>query len=177
MKKSTIILAIIGSFVVFVIVFAVWRYFATISGSRKTTEGLLKRIEPVIADLESNRQPKVTEIESLAADATTRNIFYSALKHIGRSDLFPAQYRTLEAIGESDLVVWLLHPNELNAKPDEIEAVKTIEKIEDGNKCRFVVYRFRTHPPHWASKDGWLAGIAGPYFEGEDRSLSGRSLQ
>ena len=55
-----------------------------------------------------------------------------------------------------------MHPNELGAKPDEIEAVRIIERTEDGKRCKFIVYRFRTRPPHWAARKGWLAGIAGP---------------
>ena len=27
----------------------------------------------------------------------------------------------------------------------------------------YFVYRFRMHPPHWAAKDGWTAGVAGPH--------------
>lgn len=37
--------------------------------------------------------------------------------------------------------------------------------------CRFFVFRFRTKPPHWAAKDGWLAGVAGPYWENEEPDL------
>lgn len=30
------------------------------------------------------------------------------------------------------------------------------------------VFRFRTKPPHWAATTGWMAGVAGPYFDGDD---------
>jgi hypothetical protein len=27
----------------------------------------------------------------------------------------------------------------------------------------YFLFRFRTHPPHWAAKDGWMAGVSGPF--------------
>ncbi len=168
MNKLVVALVLLGCLVGLLVLFAVWRYLATMYASMKTVKTLRKRIEPVITDLRASRQPQTAAIEALAADATTRNLLYSALRKLGRTDLFPAQYHTLGAIGESDLVRWLLHPNELGSKPDEIEAVTTIERSDNGKTYRFVVFRFRTQPPHWAAEQGWLAGIAGPYWDGED---------
>ncbi len=28
----------------------------------------------------------------------------------------------------------------------------------------YYLFRFRTHPPHWAAKDGWTAGVSGPFL-------------
>ncbi|MCI0624687.1 MAG: hypothetical protein L0387_24085 [Acidobacteria bacterium] len=28
----------------------------------------------------------------------------------------------------------------------------------------YFVFRFRMKAPHWAAKDGWAAGVAGPYM-------------
>ena len=158
---------VLGCFIALVIAFVVYRYFATINGQQKSMQALFDKIEPVIADLKAGRTPAVEKIEALAASADTRNILFSELRALQREDLFPQKYRSIEAIGESDLVIWLLHPNELGTKPDEIEAMKQIEREEGGDKYRFVVYRFRTREPHWTAKDGWLAGIAGPYWEGK----------
>jgi hypothetical protein len=68
-------------------------------------------------------------------------------------------------LSEGQLVEWLLHPNELGARPDEIELMK---KIEDGDRGRWLVYRFRMREPHWAAKDGWMAGVVGPVGPADD---------
>ncbi|MBI5386892.1 MAG: hypothetical protein HZA90_19645 [Verrucomicrobia bacterium] len=143
-----------------------WAYL----GSVRQRRGLYAKIKPVIADLEKGRVVPTEQLEQLAADAETRNLLRRELQRIGRSELFPQRYGSLAAMAESDLVVWLLHPNELAAKPDQIEVAKVIER-QEGTPSKtdvFFVFRFRTLPPHWHAKDGWMAGVAGPYVEGED---------
>jgi len=63
------------------------------------------------------------------------------------------------------MVVWLMHPNELDAAPDAIVFVKEIDR-EDGSppvKHRYFIFKYRKKPPHWAANKGWLAGATGPY--------------
>lgn len=54
------------------------------------------------------------------------------------------------------LIVWMI--------------VKTIERATGAEPQggRYFVFRFRTNPPHWAAKSGWMAGVAGPYFPGDE---------
>ena len=88
----------------------------------------------------------------------------------GKSNLLQA----LEMIAESDLVAWLLHPNELGGVPDGIELAEVIER-EEGDppeKYRFYVFKFRTLEPHWMARHGWVAGVAGPYWDGQDPDAS-----
>ena len=109
-------------------------------------------------------------IEELARRPETRSILYRFLYDQKHMDLFPDQYKGLEQIAESDLVQHLLLPMELNAVPDEMELLLTIEREEDDppRKYRSFLFKFRTIPPHWAAKDGWMVGIAGPYWEDEE---------
>jgi len=61
-------------------------------------------------------------------------------------------------------VLWLCHPNELAAAPDEIELMARVPVPGDtSSDLRYFVFRYRTKPPHWAADKGWLAGVAGPY--------------
>lgn len=64
------------------------------------------------------------------------------------------------------MAAWLLFPTELGVLPDEIVLTKEIKRGEGApsRPCRYFIFKFRTHPPHWAAKDGWMAGVAGPYF-------------
>jgi hypothetical protein len=60
-------------------------------------------------------------------------------------------------------VNWLMHPHELDAKPDAVELVGMVDASKFGESGHYLVFRYRTNPPHWAAQDGWLGGIVGPY--------------
>ena len=100
-------------------------------------------------------------IEEVAASAANRQTFYYMLGEIGRRDLCPPQYATQEALAESRLVEWLCLPSELGRPPHEIAHMATFEDFE--GKQRYYLFRFRMHKPDERSKDGWMAGVAGPY--------------
>jgi hypothetical protein len=110
----------------------------------------------------------------IAASHEMRRWLYSGLEELGRLDLFPQEYLNQEALAYSDMVNWLCFPTELAREPDEIELMKTF--VEQGEPSQGVVehylFRFRTHPPHWSAKEGWLAGIAGPFYPAEGPSPS-----
>ena len=104
---------------------------------------------------------------SLAASAEVRSMLFHHLNEIKRLDLYPKEYFSKEAFAEADMVNWLIFPTELGRAPDQIELMKVVEidtQTEDGI-IEFYVFRFRTLPPHWAAKDGWMAGISGPYLQ------------
>jgi hypothetical protein len=147
-----------------------WMIVRTARITLRSMTALQARIEPVLAPLREGRTPSPDQIHALAASADTRSLLHRALRDMKREDLFPPQYATAEALAESDLVVWLWHDNELGARPDGIEHVKTIERPEGapGSPGRYLLFRFRTDPPHWAADSGWMAGVAGPYFEGDE---------
>ena len=164
---KTFLLTLAGFFA-FVFAFVYWRIVATQRAADRRSAALLSRIEPAIATVLAGGRPDPDSISALASDPATRNLLFWNLHELGRGELFPAEHRTLAAIGESDLVFWLLHPNELAAAPDEIELVKEVERELGGRRMRFLVFRYRVHPPHWAAGDGWMAGVAGPYCDGEE---------
>jgi hypothetical protein len=93
---------------------------------------------------------------------------------MGRTEVFPEEYRTIEKIAESDLVRWLMHPNELRSAPSEIELVRQIA-VQQGEKVgRCFLFRFRTGPSHWTAERGWMAGIAGPFWDDDQEVAGGR---
>jgi len=147
----------------------VWMIVRAVRLTLAVTSGLQGRIEPVLTALRESRTPVPDEVHRLAADATTRSLLYRALRSLGHANLFPAEHASPEALAESDLVVWLLHGNELGAALDAIELVKAID--DDGPAGgRYYLFRFRTIPPHWAAGSGWMAGMAGPY-EGREEGF------
>jgi hypothetical protein len=83
---------------------------------------------------------------------------------IHKQDLFPRKYYNFENATESALVGWLLYPTELDTIPSKIELLKKVDLSENDSTFTYYVYRFKTDPPHWAAKNGWMLGVVGPYF-------------
>jgi hypothetical protein len=98
-----------------------------------------------------------------------RNLLFDHLKDKDLTELMPARYRTQAALAESNMVRWLLYPTELGRAPDQIEMKKvlSIDTESDDGILDYYLFRFRTLPPHWAAKDGWMAGVAGPFVRKE----------
>lgn len=115
--------------------------------------------------LRHGEQVPERELTRIAAWAETRNLLFDGLQELGRPDLFPRAYATQAALAESDMVGWLTFPTELARVPDEIELMKVVSEDVGGEEgiLDFYLFRFRTDPPHWAAKDGWMAGVAGPF--------------
>ena len=111
------------------------------------------------------RQGKAVDkkyVENVARFAEMRSWLYKTLKQFGKSSLFPEKYRTQKAFAEAEMVSWLVYPTELNRVPEEIELMKVVAidaGLPDGT-CDYYLFRFRTKEPHWAAKNGWMAGVA-----------------
>lgn len=153
-----------------IVALIIWMIVRAVRMTLATANVLRTKIEPALAPLREGRSPSPDRIHELAAHAPTRSTLWRALRELQRHDLFPSQYATSEALAESDMVVWLMHGNELGAAPDESELVETIERAAgaESRRGRYFVFRFRTNLPHWAATSGWMAGVAGPYFAGDD---------
>lgn len=135
---------------------------------------LKRRIQPVLQAVKEGdaRAPKL--IWALAEEPATRNFLFGELREAGHAAAFPQEYRTLEKIAESDMVFWLMHGNELQVPPDEIELVRKVA-VADGDRVgAFFLFRFRVGEPHWAADRDWMAGIAGPFFDHDDDIESAR---
>jgi hypothetical protein len=123
--------------------------------------GLLRRGEEVPAAV----------LEKVAASAEQRNWLYRALKAQGLEARFPARWHTQEAFAEGELVGWLAYPTELGRPPDELELMQVVaETVPGKGRHEWYLFRFRTRPPHWSAKKGWMAGVAGPFRRAESPS-------
>ena len=124
---------------------------------------LLDEMDSVVGPVLEGKAPHPVDVERFAAAARTRTTLFDFLLFHKRLNLFPAAYRTVEALAESQLVFWLDHPNELGSPPDEIELAEEVEiEARQSGRARWLVFRFRVNPPHWAAGDGWVAGVVGP---------------
>ncbi len=158
-------LALGGLLVLLLVGFVGWRYHATVKGGERVYRQALDRIAPVLRALEAGETPRPEDLARFARASETRKALFESLREYRRLDLFPREQVTWEALAEADLVLWLWHPSELGAPPDEIELMKQVPApgAEDSHGLRYYVFRFRTKPPHWAAENGWMAGVAGPY--------------
>lgn len=120
--------------------------------------------EEAFKKLQSGDTLSTATIESFASNIETRADFYELLRETGRPEIFPKQYYNFEKAGESILTNWLLYPTELDTLPSKIELLKKVAYKENDTSFIYYVYRFITDPPHWSSKDGWMIGTVGPYF-------------
>jgi len=104
-------------------------------------------------------------IATVAASAETRDLLFDKLKEKDLAELIPARYRTQAALAESNMVAWLAYPTELGRVPDQIELKKVVavDTDSDDGILDYYLFRFKTLPPHWAAKKGWIAGVAGPF--------------
>jgi len=130
-------------------------------------------IRPAMDAVRENRPSAQERVTELAEVPATRNYLFARLTEIGKADMFPLACRSFEKVAESDLASWLMHPNELGAAPAEMELVRRIAIRREGTSGNVFLFRFRAEPSNWASKRGWMAGVAGPYWDdGESPDLA-----
>jgi hypothetical protein len=151
------VLYVVGGFAGLVGAFIVWRLYATIAGGNRAYKARLEAIAPVAEAISSGRTPSEGDLERFARDRKTRQVLHDVLAEADKLHLFPKEYLTQPALAEADLVGWLCHPNELQVAPDEIELIGT-HPAPGASDTQYFLFRYRTHEPHWAAKDGWMAG-------------------
>jgi hypothetical protein len=121
--------------------------------------------EPLAKKLNSNEILTLEELMRFAEKPEYREDLYDLLSYYNREALFPSKYYTIESGAESNLVRWLTYPTELDTIPSEIKLVSKETIIDHDTTFIYYVYKFRTDPPHWSAKDGWMFGAVGPYLQ------------
>lgn len=130
----------------------------------ETDMGYAERVMPVEDALLQGLPPDPALVRALAEDRATRAYLLDVLDDYGRFDLMPADFASDLALAEGDLARWLTFPTELDAEPGQMElaATATLDDPVHG-PLRYFVFRFTAPAGHWASEDGWMFGIAGPF--------------
>jgi hypothetical protein len=115
--------------------------------------------------LRIGRDVDASVLRRVAESSEARSWLFDELKRLGKRQLFPSEWATQPALAEAEMVRWLVYPTELGRAPDQIELMKVVSDDygpPDG-VLEWYLFRFRTKPPHWSAKDGWMAGVAGPF--------------
>jgi len=130
-------------------------------------------IRPALDAVGAGSPSAVEMVAQVAAVAAPRNRLLARLTEMGKQDLFPAAWRSVEKVAESDLVCWLMHRNELGTPPSAVELVRIVPVRDAAKAGSVLLFRFRTSPTHWAAKRGWMAGVAGPYWDSDETPQHG----
>jgi hypothetical protein len=155
---------IIGALVLLVVVFLIYRNNIVKKQATELAAQRSERIQPLLAKLKNNATGD--DVNPFAYALATREETYLLLKEFNRLDLFPKDLMTIEKAAEANLAVWLEFPTELGAIPDEIEHVERVTiPVDAENNVYYHVFKYRVNEPHWAAQDGWMLGVAGPYFD------------
>jgi hypothetical protein len=157
---------------ILVVAFIWWRYTSVARGARHRDEKLLVVLDPIAKKVSKKEPVTAEEIATLSRQPQDRPMLYQMLKHFERLDLFPAEALSIEAQGAGILAYWMMHPNELQDAPNQIELVEEVERDLHGQRGKFLIFRYRMPPGHWAESDGWLLGLAGPFLD-KDAPYSG----
>jgi hypothetical protein len=163
----TIIWTVLGVLAVVLGLF-ILGWINAIRASAVRNRKLEEMVRPAIEAVLENRSSAREIIAQLAELPAARNHLFARLKEMGKADIFPLGCRSIEKVAESDLACWLMHPNELRAAPSEMELIRRIPVREKEKSGSVFLFRFRTDPSHWAAKRGWMAGVAGPYWNIDD---------
>jgi hypothetical protein len=106
------------------------------------------------------------QIEQAAASLEMRKTFHGQLRKLGCEWLMPEEWSQPWHLAASDLCRWASHPNELGVAPEEVEPMTTFQ-LEP--RSEVYLFRFREYPKPWEPGEGWMAGIAGPFEDGESQ--------
>jgi hypothetical protein len=124
----------------------------------------LPRVFAIQSLLMHGERVDAKDVAEVAEFPEKRCLLLNVLKKFKRESLFPAKYSTQGMLAEGKMVHWLIFPTELGRAPDEIELMKRVTAETPEGPGDYFLFRFRTLGNHWAAKDGWMAGVAGPYL-------------
>lgn len=130
---------------------------------RKTLAAALAHTDPrlkaaaAVALIQLGEAVRTPVLESIAGCNETRLSLHEDLRRLKKARLFPRRFATQPAFAEADMVEWLIA--DIDVPPDEIALLAAVET----NEGRYYVFRFMYRPPHPAARDGWMAGVSGPW--------------
>ena len=157
----------LGAIAFVICALVVWRYTSVTRGARKRDDRLLAVLDPIAERLSRKEAVTPEEITNVSRQPQFRPMLYPLLKHFERLDLFPPADMSTTAQGAGLLAYWLMHPNELQDAPSEIELVQEVDRDLQGKNARYLVFRYRMPTGHWAERNGWILGLAGPFLDGD----------
>jgi len=106
-------------------------------------------------------------LEMIAASHEVRIVLWEELRRLKMEPLMPQRWSAPEELAASDLSRWVSHEMELGVPPEEIELMGRFPVSVEGYTADAYLFRFREYPKPWEPGEGWMAGTAGPFRDGE----------
>jgi hypothetical protein len=156
----------IAAILVALIAFVVWRIGSVGRGARQRDQRILRELAEIEARLRSGDEVDAADIARLASRPHLRGILYGMLRQHRKTDLLPEEHLGRRSQAETALAYWMMHPNELQDPPAELQHVVTLARDVQGHRAEFEVFRYRMSGGHWAGSE-WILGLAGPFFQGD----------
>ena len=148
-----------------VVAFVFWRIGSVGRGARQRDARILRELA-VDAALRSGSELRPTDVAAPAGKPHLRRLLFGMLRDRQKADLFPQEHLSRRSQAEAALVYWMMHPNELQEPPAEIQHVVSLSREVLDRKAEFEVFRYRMPAGHWAGSE-WILGLAGPFFAGD----------
>jgi hypothetical protein len=158
-----IVLYVLLGIVAALAAFVVWRLGSVRRGARQRDARILRELAEIEAALRANREVPAADIAPLAARPHLRRLLFGMLRQYEKTELFPEDHLSRRSQAEAALVYWLMHPNELQDAPAELQHVVTLPRDVHGKRAEFEVFRYKMPARHWAGSE-WILGLAGPFF-------------
>lgn len=165
---KTIFYLVVG-FVGVVALFVLWCFWSVVRGGLRRDERLRAELEPIKKRLSGQEEITPSDLAALGRRPELRYPLFTLLQQHQRGDLFPSTFLSAEKEAEAALAYWLMHPHELQDRPEQMELVEERALAIGGKEGRMFVFRYRMPEGHWAAKDGWLFGVSGPVFDSDER--------
>lgn len=162
----SVALYVIGGVVAALAAWVAWRVASVGRGARKRDARILRELAAVEAELRSGGVVRGAEIAALAGRPHLRRLLLGMLREHGKEEVFPAEHLGRRSEAEAALVYWMMHPNELQDPPAELQHVVTLSRDVAGKGAEFEIFRYKMPTGHWAGSE-WVLGLAGPFFEGD----------
>src|SRR5262245_49735586 len=119
---------VLAVFAFLILAFIWWRYTSVVRGARQRDEQLLRVLDPIGEKLAKSEPVPAEQIVALSRQPQYRPMLYHLLIHYQCLDLFPAEALSIQAQGAGILAYWMMHPNELQDAPAEIELMEEVER-------------------------------------------------
>jgi len=126
------------------------------------------KLAAVLSLLRLDQSVDVAAFESIAASRETRIGLWRGLKELRLEVEMPPRWSTASELAESSLANWISSSFEMGSIPEEMELMNVFPT--DGDEGALDAYLFRSRHGRGTSgrRTTWFAGVAGPFYNGEE---------
>jgi hypothetical protein len=126
------------------------------------------KLAAVLSLLRLNQSVDVQALESIGASNETRIGLWRGLKELRLEAEMPRRWATAPELAASSLADWTGSPFEMGSIPEEMELMNVFPTNGGERVLDVYLFRFRQRRGTARRSTTWLAGVAGPFYNGEE---------